>query len=103
MSLDFPNCSRSYDSTSGAIRFWGHDGLLEVPFFMEAGILSGIAPGTNRNEAGALQSFDRNWDRNVRAAGNMPAGEAHGRRQVPLAADRGWRHASIAGAVIRTS
>ncbi len=69
MALEFPNNSRSYDSTSGSIRFWGYDGVLEVPFFLDSGVLSGIAPGTRKDEAGALQSFDKNWDRIIRAAG----------------------------------
>jgi hypothetical protein len=69
MALDFPNNSRSYDSTSRSIRFWGHDGLLEVPFFMDCAVLCDIAPGTNKNEAGVLQSFDSNWHRIIRAAG----------------------------------
>jgi hypothetical protein len=69
MTLEFPNNSRSYDPASGSIRFWGYDGVLEVPFFMDSGVLFRIAPRTNKNEAGVLQSFDSNWDRIVRAAG----------------------------------
>src|SRR5436309_8177439 len=30
MTLNFPNASRSYDPAEGFIRFWGHDGALEV-------------------------------------------------------------------------
>jgi hypothetical protein len=69
MTLDFPNISRSYNPASHSIRFWGHDGLFEVPFFMDTGVLCDIAPGTNKNEAGVLQSFDRNWHRIIQAAG----------------------------------
>ena len=33
MLLSFPNQSRSYDATLRAVRFWGHDGAMEVAFF----------------------------------------------------------------------
>ncbi|MEO4045255.1 DUF1488 domain-containing protein [Hoeflea sp. CAU 1731] len=39
MSLAFPNPSRSYDEARNAVRFVGHDGMFEVPFFIEAGAL----------------------------------------------------------------
>lgn len=69
MTLDFPNISRSYDSTSRSIRFWGYDGVFEIPFIMDTSILLDIAPGMNQSEAGVLQSFDSNWHRIIRAAG----------------------------------
>ena len=41
MSLAFPNPSRSFDEVRNAVRFIGHDGMFEVPFFVEADALSG--------------------------------------------------------------
>jgi hypothetical protein len=35
MALNFPNFSRSYDAAANRIRFWGHDGAVEIPFFLE--------------------------------------------------------------------
>ena len=36
MTLNFPNPTRSYDEKRKAVRFVGHDGMFEVPFFIEA-------------------------------------------------------------------
>ena len=35
MTLEFLNPSRSFDEVRNAIRFIGHDGMFEVPFFVE--------------------------------------------------------------------
>lgn len=40
MTLEFPNRSRSFDEAHNGVRFLGHDGMFEVPFFVEAGALS---------------------------------------------------------------
>jgi hypothetical protein len=61
--LNFPNASRSYDATRRCIRFWGHDGAIEVSFFMDASALMGIAHGAPRGESSLLESFDRNRER----------------------------------------
>ncbi|PSJ56754.1 DUF1488 domain-containing protein [Kumtagia ephedrae] len=61
MTLGFPNPSRSFDETRNAVRFIGHDGMFEVPFFIEAGALAGPlrAPGrTGPGEADCLAAFD---------------------------------------------
>ncbi|MDG4903504.1 MULTISPECIES: DUF1488 domain-containing protein [unclassified Mesorhizobium] len=54
MTLAFPNPSRSFDETRIAVRFMGHDGMFQIRFFIEAGVLtkSHIAKG----EAGALEA-----------------------------------------------
>ncbi len=57
MTLAFPNRSRSFDTARNAVRFIGHDGMFEVPFFIEAQVL----PGSDRkdlSEAECLAAFD---------------------------------------------
>ena len=58
MSLNFPNRSRSYDATLRAVRFWGHDGPMEVSFFVGEEALKRIQPGMTPDEAGLLSTFD---------------------------------------------
>ena len=60
MALSFPNRSRSYDASGYRIRFWGHDGAMEVSFFLEEGAVFRFDPRTRRDEAGILQGFDAN-------------------------------------------
>jgi Protein of unknown function (DUF1488) len=57
MTLDFPNRSRSFDAARSAVRFIGHDGLFEVPFFVEAAALV-KSGGTMASEAEYLAAFD---------------------------------------------
>ena len=66
--LNFPNASRSYDAMRHRVRFWGHDGALEVPFFIADTALFRIAPGTARNESSLLACFDQNRERIMEAA-----------------------------------
>ncbi|TIX53614.1 MAG: DUF1488 domain-containing protein, partial [Mesorhizobium sp.] len=47
MTLNFPNRSRSYDAAAKRIRFVGHDGMFEVPFFVEIAALSAASPATS--------------------------------------------------------
>ena len=59
MTLSFPNPTRSYDERRNAVHFVGHDGVFEIPFFVEAGALRIGAeqePGTF--EAQCLSAFD---------------------------------------------
>lgn len=57
MTLEFPNPSRSFDEARNAVRFIGHDGMFEVPFFVEAGALS--RPGRPEvTETDFLTAFD---------------------------------------------
>ena len=62
MSLSFPNQSRSYDATLRAVRFWGHDGAMEVSFFVNEEALKRIHPGMRSDEAGLLSVFDSHRD-----------------------------------------
>ncbi len=55
MTLAFPNPSRSFDEVRNAVRFIGHDGMFQVPFFVEAGAL---AKSSNPSEAECLRAFD---------------------------------------------
>jgi hypothetical protein len=54
MTLTFPNRSRSYDEARQRVRFIGHDGMFEVPFFVETDALPSAAAG----EANYLAAFD---------------------------------------------
>ena len=62
MSLIFPNRSRSYDSTRGAVRFWGYESSMECSFFVTTGALKKVQPGMPADEAGFLDAFDANRD-----------------------------------------
>jgi hypothetical protein len=62
MSLGFPNQSRAYDATLRAVRFWGHDGAMEVSFFVNEDALKGIEPRMQPNESGFLTVFDSHRD-----------------------------------------
>jgi hypothetical protein len=68
MTLNFPNASRSYDPAEGSIRFWGHDGALEVSFFVEEGALRQFAPGASDGEVASLKIFDANREQIFKAA-----------------------------------
>ena len=76
MTLAFPNPSRSVDQARKAVRFIGHDGMFEVPFFVEAAALS-RSERTQRSEADFLNAFD-----SARSSIHDVAREAysHGRR-----------------------
>lgn len=57
MTLEFPNRSRSFDEARNAVRFIGHDGMFEVPFFVEAAALA--RPGsTELSQTDCLTAFD---------------------------------------------
>jgi hypothetical protein len=60
--IDFPNHSRSYDSTRRAVRFWGHDSAIEASFFIAEDALARIQPGACLDESGFLNAFDSNRD-----------------------------------------
>ncbi|SMH54798.1 DUF1488 domain-containing protein [Mesorhizobium australicum] len=57
MGLAFPNPSRSFDEVRNAVRFIGHDGMFEVPFFIEADALS-VRGSPVPSEAEYLSAFD---------------------------------------------
>ena len=58
MALNFPNASRSYDTTRHAVRFWGYDSAMEMSFFVMADALRRLQPGVPPDEASLLQAFD---------------------------------------------
>jgi hypothetical protein len=57
MTLAFVNPSRSFDDARKAVRFVGHDGMFEVPFFVEVGALARRGK-TALTEAESLTAFD---------------------------------------------
>lgn len=62
MALSFPNPSRSFDESRKGVRFVGHDGVFEVPFFIEADALAKADGSTARldvSQADCLSAFDR--------------------------------------------
>jgi hypothetical protein len=67
MMINFPNASRSYDSTRNAVHFWGHDQAMETSFYISAEALQRLMPGVGRDENALLTAFDRNYPR-IRAA-----------------------------------
>ena len=58
MTLNFPNQSRSLDKENERVRFWGHDGPMEVTFFIEAGAIRKIFPELGGFESSLLCAFD---------------------------------------------
>lgn len=71
MPLNFPNLSRSYDAAGNRIRFWGHDGALEIPFFVEVSALLRFFPETPNVENRLLSAFDAVRDRIIEAADKL--------------------------------
>ena len=61
MTLVFLNPSRSFDEVRNAIRFIGHDGMFEVPFFVEVEALARSSAGLRSMEVSEemyLSTFD---------------------------------------------
>jgi Protein of unknown function (DUF1488) len=69
--IDFPNHSRSYDSTRRAVRFWGHDSAIEASFFISEDALRRIQPDAPSDESGFLNAFDSNRDLICAAAAKL--------------------------------
>ncbi len=63
MKLHFPNPSRSFDSDSGRVLFWGYDSTMEVSFFLETDALQRLNPEMNKAEPELLKAFDAARDR----------------------------------------
>jgi len=57
-SVAFPNASRSYDATRVAVRFWGYDQSMEIPFFIGAEVLGSVQPAMAPEPEGYLSAFD---------------------------------------------
>jgi Protein of unknown function (DUF1488) len=69
--IDFPNHSRSYDSTRRAVRFWGYDSAIEASFFISEDALTRIQPGVRLDESGCLDAFDANREKICSAAARV--------------------------------
>jgi hypothetical protein len=54
----FPNGSRSYDATRLAVRFWGYDQAMEIPFFIGASVLTALEPAMAPEPEACLSAFD---------------------------------------------
>ncbi len=63
--LSFPNQSRTYDPAADRVRFWGHDGALEITFFLQLTALFRLYPQTSNTEAEVLAAFDEGWSLGV--------------------------------------
>lgn len=75
MSLAFPNPSRSYDRERSRVCFWGHDSVIEVPFFLEENAIFALCPDTQTTEAGILAAFDLERERILAAASSAYRGQ----------------------------
>jgi Protein of unknown function (DUF1488) len=53
----FPNGSRSYDATRLAVRFWGYDQSMDVPFFISAAVLGALQPASAEKPEDCLSAF----------------------------------------------
>ena len=62
MALSFPNRSRSYDATRRAVRFWGHDSVIEYAFLISGEALKRARPAARLDQSGLLSVFDANRD-----------------------------------------
>ena len=69
--IDFPNHSRSYDSTRRAVHFWGHDSAIEASFYIDEDAMTRIQPGVRLDESGLLNAFDANRERICAAAAKV--------------------------------
>ena len=76
--LNFPNASRSYDPTRHCVRFWGHDGALEISFVVGEEALLRLTPSAALGEASLLNVFDKNRERIVRTAHKVYGGRRKG-------------------------
>ena len=63
MAIDFPNRSRSYDTTRRAVRFWGYSRCMESSFYVTADALKQIQPNLRSDPDGLLRAFDSNRER----------------------------------------
>lgn len=61
MTLNFPNQSRCFNKAKRQVRFWGHDGVLEISFDVEAEALQKIdrlSLALTASETRILEAFD---------------------------------------------
>lgn len=89
MTLNFPNESRSFDVKRNRVRFWGHDGAMEICFFLEADALQklgSLKPEPTGVEAAILKVFDGARERIYQVAARVHARRADGSYCYSLAA-----------------
>ncbi|MDF2114225.1 DUF1488 family protein [Roseiarcaceae bacterium H3SJ34-1] len=60
MAIAFPNASRPFDITRGAVCFWGYDSAFEFTFYVDADALHRLGPQSTSDEASLLRTFDAN-------------------------------------------
>jgi hypothetical protein len=63
MTLNFPNRSRSFDQRNNYVRFWGHDGAMEIAFFLETAALKILNPTLPNEQRELLTEFDKSLAR----------------------------------------
>ena len=63
MKLNFPNPSRSYDTSRHCVCFWGYDGSREIAFQIDNAALSIFNPQMGSGESAVLAAFDLNRER----------------------------------------
>lgn len=73
MPLNFPNASRSYDTTRRAVRFWAYDSAIETSFFVTYEALKRLQPDLAYDEAAALAAFDHHRNAIYAAAAKVYA------------------------------
>ncbi|MEW5424075.1 DUF1488 domain-containing protein [Amorphus sp. 3PC139-8] len=59
MTLSFINPSRSYDPRRRLICFVGHDGMFEIPFFLEVNAIPAFSARASTSEEDLLSAFDK--------------------------------------------
>ena len=73
MALNFPNQSRSFDESARRVRFWGHDGAMEIEFVIELAAIVSLRPNTANIDVQILAAFDAARVRITEAAGKVYA------------------------------
>jgi hypothetical protein len=86
MALAFPNASRSYDEGAARVRFWGHDGMMEVAFVLEVAALDGLEPRLSHTESNILKAFDT-WQDRIQRVAKQVYSRQHRGVQVIVASD----------------
>ena len=68
-ALNFPNSAVATIRIATASVSWGHDQMMEVPFFLDEDVLFKLYPRTKNAESAMLESFDLARDRIFEVAG----------------------------------
>ena len=62
-TLNFPNPSRSYDTSRHCVCFWGYDNSREITFLVDDTMLAKLNADMDSSEPALLAAFDRHRDR----------------------------------------